>query len=479
MGIGERLSNAGRALFASGDEAKAYTLLSPDDIKANVPQFNMQGGGASSVPIYSSMAEWDNAIDRALSGWRGSKINYAAEVGDLRLSVLLMAAVHWAGINLAQGRLKVVELDADRKETELPDHRFTTLFDEPNPEVEIDTLWKQFAASWILYGEVCFLLSRDNAGRIIELWWEPYWTIKPKWDRVAFPNDKTANTSIQYFEILRDGQWSPWRKADVFRIYDGFDPITRRGMNGVQALLRTIFTDYQREQYTALLLKNCGVSPMAVAPKEANTNIKVEDLSAALQRRTSGDEQGKPTVFNQPMEVLNFATDYSQEAMEKIAHISESRVAAALGISAQSLKFMVSQLSSTYNNVREFRREDFEQWVMPTQESFRKAARRQLLRAMDSDKRHDLRFDYSEVAVVQRDRLQVAKETDMLVRARVINQEEARERHDYKPVSESQFNDEPAWFPVPANTTTAERIDDSGMPLGETLADAGGSARPN
>lgn len=455
MGIAKNLINAAKGYFEE-DEAKSHVLLSSADIKA-VPVFREGGGSSNSgvVPIYSSMQAWDRQISRYLDVWNGSKVNYAAEIGDLRLSVLLMAAVRWAGTNLGTGHIQVVDLDGDEKEDPILDHPFLSLLRRPNPDTTSKALWKQFACSWVLAGEVYFLIGRDNAGRAKELYYEPHATIEPRWDKAMFPEDETANEFIQYFEIKREGRWIPFRKKDVFRVYDLLDPKTRRGTNGVDALMRTIFTDNEREQYTALLLRNFGVSPKAVAPKNSMAEIDAATIQSNLKRSFSGDERGTPRVFNEPMEVLDFGTDFSADAMEKISHIAESRVSAALGISVQSLKFGTSLQSSTYNNVREFRREDYEQWVMPTHEDFLMSAENQLLRDMDGDERHVLRFDYSKVPIIQRDKMETAKETEILVKNRIIDQAEARERHSYD-FDDPKYQD--VWYPVQAATLTLSPI---------------------
>lgn len=462
------LSGVGDYLDAR-DEAKALTSL---NIKAMPPTFSGQGMGVAR--IYSSMQEWDGAINQILSSWNGSKINYAAEVGDLRLSVLIMAAVNWAGTNASMGRWQVVELDTDEKETDLPEHPFVQLFDgEDNPDFQIDMLWQQWMASWVMTGEAFALFGRDNSGRIKTIAFEPRDTIRPKWDRNLFPEDKTANSLIQYFEINRDGKWIPWRKMDTFRVYKIFDPITRRGSNGVQALFRTIFTDQEREQYTSLLLRNSGVMPMAVAPKEKDSGVTKElalELAETLQRRARGDERGKPTVFMQPMEALKFATDYSADAMEKIAHIAESRVAAAIGISVQSLKFLVAQLSSTYNNVREFRREDFEQWVVPTRNAFRNAAQKQILRDMDGNRKRVLKDDYSTVPIMQPDKIAETRRMIAIWKARGINLAEFREAISYE-FSDPSYKE--IFYPVPQTSVTISPID------GETMTQDNMPVKPN
>lgn len=463
MSIARDLFNAAKDYLASGEEEKGYALLSPSDIKAaSVPMFTEGGGQGNSgvVPIWSSMQAWDRAINSALmGGWNNSRINYAAEIGDLRLSVLLQAVIGWAGANLGLGRMQVVELDADEKETNQQNHPLTMLFKKPNPDSTGKALWKQFANSYVIDGEAYFLIGRDNAKRVRELYYEPNATIEPRWDKNLFPEDETANEMIQYFEIKRSGRWIPIRKKDVFRVYDSFDPVTRRGTNGVSALMRTIFTDNEREQYTALLLRNFGVSPKAIAPKNSGSNVDAATIQANLARSFSGDERGKPRVFNDPMEVLDFGTDFSADAMERIANISESRVAAAARISAQSLRFMVSMQSSSYNNIREFRREDFEQWVMPVHEDFDEAAQNQLLPQMDERENLLVKHDYSRVAIVQRDKMETAKETEILVKNRVIDQAEARERHSYDFDDEKYRN---VWFPVQAATLTLSPIGGGG-----------------
>lgn len=478
MSIVRDLYNAARDHLASRDEVKAYTLLSPDDIKAAPPVFPEVGVGGSLVQSFSSWSDWDNYLDRAFTRWRGSKINYAVEVGDLRLSVLLMAAIGWAGTNAGMGRWQVAEIGKDEKETPITDHPFVQLFDgEANPDFQNDVLWRQWMGDWIMFGEAHALFGRDGAGRIKEIYYEPRNTIRPRWASAAFPDDPTANGFIQYFEIRRNGQWLPWPKRDTFRVYQVLDPITRRGFNGVQALLRTIFTDNEREQYTALLLRNCGVAPVALAPKESGLKFDHVEFQDRLERRTSGDDRGKPTVFTEPMESIKFASDYSADAMEKIAHISESRVAAALGISAQSLKFLVSQQSSTFNNVQMFRKEDFEQWVVPTRRSFRHAAQKQILRDMDADRRHVLKDDYSTVPIMQPDKRAESERVIGLFKARIIDQAEAREAESYAH-EDAKYRD--VYYPAPAANTTAETINpDTGMQPMAAPVKPNGAALPN
>ena len=116
---------------------------------------------------------------------------------------------------------------------------------------------------------------------------------------------------------------------------------------------------------------------------------------------------------------------------------------------------MVAERSSTYNNTKEHRREDYEQWVMPVQDDFRESAEAQIFRDMETDAKLQLRHDYSNVAIVQRDRIEVAKETDILVRNRTINKAEARERHNYD-FDKPEYQDE--WFPVPQTNITLSPI---------------------
>src|SRR5262245_44662714 len=110
-------------------------------LKSLVPQTTENQ--ASYVPIYSSEAAWDAITDYSHTG-----VDFACEIGDLRLSVLLMSAARWAGINLSLGDLRVIEIDDQGKETIIADHPFTQLMKDPNPDLTLNMLWKQFAAAW-------------------------------------------------------------------------------------------------------------------------------------------------------------------------------------------------------------------------------------------------------------------------------------------------------------------------------------------
>ncbi len=421
--------------------------------KSLVPQQSESQMGA--VQLFTSEQAWDNWITKWQTG-----IDFQAELGDLRLSVLLMAAARWAGINLSIGKLTVVEIGADQSEKILDRHPFLDLFNSPNPDTTPKMLWKQFAASWVFAGESYFLLGRDNAGRVKEIYYEPNDTIRPRWDVNKFPEDETSSAMVRYFEINRGGQWSPWMKKDVLAIYDLFDPITRRGMNGVQSLLQTLFTDQERETYTALLMKNFGVTPKAVAPKNPGQSVKAAEIKENLSRAWSGKDRGKPNVFNEPMEVLDFGTDFSADAMTKIAHLSESRVAAAVGISVQSLQFLVAQLSSTYNNLETFLRRDYQQWIIPTHGDFIDACTKRIFRDLDANPNHQLRFDYSQVPVMQPDKRLEAERIRGLYKDRIINQAEAREAVEYDFTPDQQG----VWYPVQATTITLSPLQEEPKP---------------
>src|SRR5581483_10913445 len=169
MGIGRNIISGIADYLQSRDEAKAMTTLN-----IQPPAFREQGLGGNAVQTFSSMSEWQSVIDQALTRWNGSNINYASEVGDLRLSVLIMAAVNWAGVNASMGQWKVVEVGGDDKETDLPDHEFVQLFEgEDDPDFQLDMLWRQWMASWIIKGVAYGLYSRDGAGRIKRITFEP------------------------------------------------------------------------------------------------------------------------------------------------------------------------------------------------------------------------------------------------------------------------------------------------------------------
>src|SRR5499426_1645537 len=82
-------------------------------IKALLMRFT--GFGGSSGQSWGGL-NWASGI------FTNSRINYAAEAGELEKSSLVMAAANWLGRVLPEAPLQVMRMDARGKEQPIPNH---------------------------------------------------------------------------------------------------------------------------------------------------------------------------------------------------------------------------------------------------------------------------------------------------------------------------------------------------------------------
>lgn len=376
------------------------------------------------------------------SGWMGdlfsafnSRINYALEVGEPRNLTLVQAATQWVARGLISAPLKVVELNTEDEEN-VVDHPLTDLFRRPNPYYSRSVLLRGIALSLIVADEAYILKVRSKYGQRfgapIELWWEPHWTIRPRWSQ-------SGANFIDYFELRRDGMWNQRVEIDdVIVLRRDLDPDTRRGFGPTSSLLREYYTDQQASGFMAQLLRQGLVPPIVVGlgNKDAPFTGNPEDFKNALIRKMSGDKAGEPMVIPGTVDVNKLGFDYSDIGMDKVRRIPVERFCAVMGISPVSLNLTSSgDKAEAYANVENYLKHDYRSYIVPLHDYIGEEFETQLLPDFGTPDLH-IRWDYTRAAEMQPDKTVEANLATSLFEKGVIQLNEARERVDYKPVPE-------------------------------------------
>jgi HK97 family phage portal protein len=411
--------------------------------------------GGAGVPFFGNNFDlWDNF-------WSPSRkqIDFATEVGDLRTSALLMAAYQWLASGLASARLTVVQVGADNKETEVQDHPLVQLFDQPNPYYGSEELLSGVALDWLIYATAYVLKFRNAGGGISQLWYEPCNTIRPVW-----PEDGSA--WISGYEVNRNGYWIPIASEDVFVLRKGIDMENRMGQSPTSALLREYYTDRQAAQFAALLMKQGLVPPLVVSLGDKDRQVSTDDMKSfkdGLVRLMSGGSAGEPAVINAPATVDTLNYDYSKIGLREVRAIPEERFCSAMGISPYSLHFGTSRSASTYSNVENYLRHDYQAYVMPFQKYIAKRMAREMLPDFGPTDSLQVRWNYDDVPLMQTDKTIEWKRIADTYKARILDQKEAREAIGYK----SDGRHEGIYYPVPS-TTTSENEPETATELAPT-----------
>lgn len=428
-------------------------------IKKFTVGFQGRGGTGTPEQVFSfgqNFNLWNNLFRT------GTSLDFASEVGDLRNSALVMAAYNWVSLNAASARPYVATLDADNKEDEVQDHPLIQLLNEPNPYYGFDELIGGLSYSWMTAATAYIIANRDGTGAFAELMYEPHWTIRPVWDN-------EGKQFISGYEVQRNGKWVrlPTEKEDslapevlVFR--KGIDPETRMGMSAMSSLMREFYTDQQAAQFAALLMRQGLVPPIVVSLGSKESPVgpdAVPIFKDKLARVMRGDSAGEPIVHNHPATVEKLGFDYSSIGLKEIREIPKQRFCAAMGISEHSLNLGTE--TATYNNVEQFLKRDYRGYIVPFHKYIAKVLTKKALPEYGDVTGLVVRWDYSEVPLMQPDLDAEHARNREDYKARIIDQAEAREAIGY------DFEDKhvDVYYPVPSNNITLSPLDEPPKPV--------------
>ena len=454
--------------YLESREEKAYggdnfTLLSPEVRASSPSRIPFQGGYAGGSGQWGG-SSWS---DFFLGNTQNRKIDFAREVGDLRMSTLVQAAVTWVARGINSSRLKVVKQDADGKQTEIKDHPISKLWHRPNKYYSGATLNAGIAASWVIAATAYVLKVRGRSrGPVVELWYEPWWSIKPRWPQ-------NGSEFISHYEVFRNGVWYPVPLEDVIMVPDMLDPDTRRGFNRTSALLSEFYTDKQASELAGLLLRNGLVPSIEIGMGDNTTPFQgdVKEAKANLMRMMA---LGEPFVHKGPATVNKLGHDMSSFGLDEMRQPPVQRFCAAMGISPISLMLAAGLDLAKYQNTEQYLRQDYRGYIIPLNNQIADTLEVSLLPDFGEEEGEiQIVHDYSEAPLMQSD-----KDKDWRLmfdgfKSRVFSRAQALDGVGMK----FETEDEDTFYPVPSNNITLSPLDE--MP--EPAAPFGGdpNADPN
>ena len=371
-------------------------------------------GGYNSNPFFG---QWLNTLFGMFSG---SRVNYAQEVGDLTQSRLIMAAVNFMGRTLPEALLEVTKPKRGGTKETIPDHPLVKLFKRPNRYYTGSLLWKSFGLSWIISGNVFFYKVRNKMGEVIEIWYLPHTMVEPRWEGDSF---------IDYYAYSVDGYEYRLKPEDVIHFRNGIDPNnTRMGLSDIASALREIYTDNEASNFSALLMKNNGVGPFAISPKN-QTNLDEKErrrMADAFHRKTSGDERGKPFISGSSFEIIKTGFSPDELDLSKLRHLPEETIASLTGIPAIVLQFGAGLERATYSNYAEAKEAACESVVVPLWRYIEDELNAQLMPDFDKTGKLEAKFNLSNVRVLQDDENKLYARLGAAYRTGFMKRSEAR-----------------------------------------------------
>lgn len=353
----------------------------------------VHAGGSSSVSwIFSDV------LGTASDKLPGSKVDFAAKVGDGMGSSVLMAAINFILRTFPEAP-PIVERRTKDQWGEDQDHPLTEKLENPNPYYGGRLLWMATVSDF-LFGNAYWLKIRNAQGGIAELWWVPRATMKP-----CRPAD--GSQYISHYEYNPGSGTVSLPVHDVVHFRYGTDPKNPQlGLSPIASLYRDIYVDDLAASFTASILDKLGIVGVIISPKEGQAKAGAfEETKEYIDKNFTGDKRGSALALARPTDVQLLQYNLQGFDAAPIRDVSEERVCAMLGIPAAVVGFGTGLHQTKVGaTMKEMRQLAWTTGIIPLQEMIADEINRSLLPEFTQQPRRDyMRFDTSKVRALWED----------------------------------------------------------------------------
>lgn len=285
--------------------------------------------------------------DLAREGFAGNSAAYAC----LRL----------LSTSVAEPPLLAYTTDRAGKRTPLPvDHPLVQLIARPNELMTEYEYWELTALHLAICGRSFWYKERDHRGQMIA-----QWPLRP--DRIG-PVYATSDQAGQHviggwsYHIPGTAQYIELRREDVVA-YNFPDPAGEsggivEGLGPLMVLAAEISVDNEATRFVGNLLAN-RAQPGVVITKATQLADEAEAtlIKAAFMRDFGGMRRGEPAVIDGGCDIKEIGFSLSDLEFPDLRDVSESRIAAAIGVPAILVGLRVglrSGIKATIADQREF-----------------------------------------------------------------------------------------------------------------------------
>ncbi len=360
---------------------------------------NLAARVGAAVKAFTSM-QWGRTASWFSMLLGSTTFDYRAAAGDGRSNAAVMACVRWAQRTLPEAPLQVVVRDTAGELTPAPDHALQQLLERPNAFYSGLHLLGALVADLMLTGNGYAVKVRSRDRRVVELWWVPSTLIAPAWD------DTNPGVYISHYDYTVEGEVFMLAVEDVVHLRDGFDPQNvRKGLSPLASLWREIAADNEAANWTGSLLRQGAVPGVIISPEGETgaTEADLEDVKTKFMQRFGGDNRGAPLVMKGATRVSILSFSPEQMNLRDLRIVPEERVTAVLGIPAVVVGLGAGLQRSTFANFAEAREAAYESFVVPLQRLLAAELQQQLVADFGDPARLRVRFDLSQVRVLQDD----------------------------------------------------------------------------
>jgi SPP1 gp7 family putative phage head morphogenesis protein len=339
----------------------------------------------------------------------------------LALVALAYIAMQWRAQKIAEPPLMVVEEDQESGDEEwLPDHELVELFDEPSLDYDLGQLIQ--ATSWYndATGHSIWTIDRDRAGRPARL--TPFsgdeFSTEPGKD-----DDGNARIrSLYQVTNTLGGIPKDFKPEDVvyFRDAPGVGPVRRRASRLGVAMEWLALGDDTRKKVHELV--SIAAWPSLVMQPDREWNPSQADLERYEQKTLQRQRERKPLIMLGGGTATVVSARIRDLVPDEVLDRVEAVVAAVFGVPAVVLQYLVGIRNAPWSQLAEARRMAYTDAIKPAWVGIERPVTRQLLRPLDEDRTHFVRFDTSRIEALKESQLEAAQRVGLVARIASVNE---------------------------------------------------------
>lgn len=388
--------------------------------------------GLFPVDRYNNLTNWATPDLLHTRGTFGSRIDYTIEAGDLIDSSVVMACLNWLMRVFPSAKCRVV-LETEDGIEPVKGHALTKLLKRPNPVYAGTQLWRLTVLSYNWNGNAYWRKVRNGAGQVIQLWYEPHWTIRPR-------RDKSGSEFLSYYEIWRDNKWVEVPIEDVVHFRWVCSPENAMlSMGPIDSGLREIFSDNEAARFTAAMFRNFGVFSRMISPADGDAPLSMAELVrilAEFQASTTGDNRGRAIGSTVPITVQEGTADFNRLSMRENRMTPEERICSLIGLHPAITGLAAGAQASTYNNKEEAMRDAYNNNILPCYNDMAEQLDIQLVSDFTNIEDETVEFDISKIEVLKGDTEKMQTSVANLYSSGLVTRSQAKIMIGLKPADD-------------------------------------------
>jgi HK97 family phage portal protein len=365
----------------------------------------------------------DNNNTNFIQGYQSNAGQFdVGGLGNGASNSAVVSCLQVLGTAFGEAELKVYETNEAGELDVLPNHQLTMLFKRPNPYMSGDVVQNYLVQSMHISGDAYLLKQKNEAGQLVALY-----PLMPE-NVTVKGNDETLISHYEY-QVKNEKVLLDRDMVAHFRL--GLDPSNhRQGFSPVRTLLREIYGDESAGQMATSILANMGVPSFMITPKDEYglTEEEGEAISKAFQRKTGGQNKGKPLVLSGGVNVEKLAFSPKDLEIGDLRESFESRVSSVLGVPSIIAGLEVGLKYATYSNAKTLREFFTEQKLIPLWDMVSQEITHQILKIdYPNSSNLEAKYDYTDVRALQTDTNEIYERMNLAVTGGWVTIAEARQ----------------------------------------------------